>query len=113
MANDLTIWCMVDCESTSAAFKVKLSPTDDVADLRKLIKTEKPKRFANVDADELTLWKVSIPVVIAHKHENITLNSLDPKNKGDELHPTDELEDVFNGQPTKKTIHILVQLPPT
>ncbi|KAG0351246.1 hypothetical protein BGZ54_003348, partial [Gamsiella multidivaricata] len=53
---------------------------------------------------------VSIPVVAAHKHENITFDSLDPKDQ-EELSPTDELSQVFPQEPGDDN-YIIVQRPP-
>ncbi|KAF9113508.1 hypothetical protein BGX30_006927, partial [Mortierella sp. GBA39] len=58
---------------------------------------------------ELTLWRVSVPVVPADKHKAIVLNEFDSAT---ELDPTDDIADVFPDKPPKKTIHIIVQRPP-
>ncbi|KAG0006860.1 hypothetical protein BGZ65_002699 [Modicella reniformis] len=58
MSKYLTIWCVVEGESTSRAFKVKLSSEDDVADLKERIKEKRPNDFAKVDAAKLILWEV-------------------------------------------------------
>ncbi|KAF9998427.1 hypothetical protein BGZ65_006083 [Modicella reniformis] len=79
MANVLTIWCVVDGESTSRAFKVKLSPTDDVTDLKDRIKEKKPNDFAKVNAVKLTLWKVSLPLTEDEEEPSILLDNLTEK----------------------------------
>ncbi|KAG9060857.1 hypothetical protein KI688_007926 [Linnemannia hyalina] len=67
----LNLFCLVDGEGTSNAFSVKIASTDTVDDLKKLIKAEKTNNFSDVDADQLTLRRVSIPVVAANKHNPI------------------------------------------
>jgi hypothetical protein len=63
-------------------FPVKISKTETVGVLRKLIKDEKRPVFDHVTADSLILWKVSIPVDLSLKwklgelqldEENITI----------------------------------------
>ena len=44
-----------------SSFPVKLQSSKKVSDLKKAIKEEKKKRLGHIDADELTLFKVSIP----------------------------------------------------
>ncbi|KAG0020936.1 hypothetical protein BGZ81_009130 [Podila clonocystis] len=57
----LNLYCLVDGESTSGAFPVKASSTDTVGDLKDLIMARKTNDFSDIDADKLTLWRVSIP----------------------------------------------------
>ncbi|KAF9303922.1 hypothetical protein BG003_001849, partial [Podila horticola] len=108
MATFMKLFCLVDGESTSNAFPVEIDPLKTIADLKKLIKTEKPVDFEHVDANNLTLWHVSLPIVAANKHKPIVLTEIDSST---ELDPTDDISDVFQSQPPKKTIHILVQRP--
>ena len=105
--NRLSLFGLVDGEATSNAFSVKAATTDTVDDLKKAIKTEKAHRFDAVDADELTLWQVALPVVPANKHKPILLGEIESPT---ELDPTDDVADVFKGTPLKKTIHVIVQL---
>ncbi|KAG0369044.1 hypothetical protein BGX24_002567 [Mortierella sp. AD032] len=83
----LNLFCLVDGEP------------QHVDDLKKLIKTEKTNQFSDVDADQLTLWRVSIPVVPANKHKPIVLNDVKPST---ELDPTDDISEVFDEPPPKK-----------
>ncbi|KAF9580471.1 hypothetical protein BGW38_002878 [Lunasporangiospora selenospora] len=105
----LTLFCLVDGESTSNAFPVLASTTTTIRELKELIKTKKANRFQDVDADELTLWRVSHPVIAIHKHQPVLLNKIDSPT---ELDPTDDISDIFTEPPPKKTIHIIVQRPP-
>jgi hypothetical protein len=43
-------------------FPVKIASTESVGTLKELIKDKKQYVFEHVDADDLKLWKVSIPV---------------------------------------------------
>ncbi|OAQ25456.1 hypothetical protein K457DRAFT_756615 [Linnemannia elongata AG-77] len=107
--NHLNLFCLVDGEGTSNAFSVKIASTDTVDDLKVHIKNKKPVDFEHVDANNLTLWHVSHPVIAANKHQPVLLNAIDSPI---ELDPTDEVNDVFSETPPKKTIHIIVQRPP-
>ncbi|KAF9308033.1 hypothetical protein BG003_011704 [Podila horticola] len=105
----LGLVCVVDGESASNAFSVKVMTTDTIDDLKDAIKVKKTPKFDDIATDELTLWSVSIPVIAAEKHDAVALHTLHSK---EELLPTDELSDVFKETPPKKTIHIIVQRPP-
>ncbi|KAF9413190.1 hypothetical protein BGZ94_000817 [Podila epigama] len=107
--NTLNLFCLVDGQTTSNAFSVKIPPSDSVDDLKKLIKSEKANYFHDVDADELSLWRVFHPVIAANKHNPVLLSAIESPT---ELYPTDDIADVFKETPPKKTIHIIIQRPP-
>ncbi|KAF9085808.1 hypothetical protein BGX23_009357 [Mortierella sp. AD031] len=107
--NHLTLFCLVDGEATSQAFSVEIHRTKTVDHLKELIKAKKPIDFENVDANNLTLRRVSIPVVPANKHKPVVLNEFEAAT---EFNPTDDVADVFPDKPSKKTIHIIVERPP-
>ncbi|KAF8911816.1 hypothetical protein BGZ58_005827, partial [Dissophora ornata] len=103
----LSLFCLVDGESTG--FPVKISPNNTIGELKDLIKDKKSNDFSDVDADQLTLWKVSIPVAPKIERKEISLADITSK---EELDETDDIADVFPEAPPKKTIHIIVQRPP-
>ncbi|KAF8928395.1 hypothetical protein BGZ58_009679 [Dissophora ornata] len=119
MTNDrLNLFCLVDDEPLSSAFSVKATPNDTVDDLKNHIKAKKSPRFDDIAADELTLWRVSIPVPDDDNDDDddndespILLDSI-PKSDKKRLKATHDLSDVFKEAPPKKTIHIIVQRPP-
>ncbi|KAF9384816.1 hypothetical protein CPB97_005365 [Podila verticillata] len=106
--NRLRLFCLVDGESASNVFPVKLSRNHSIGDLKKLIKTEKSPEFDDIPADKLTLWRVFISVPV-NKHKPIVLNEFESAT---ELNPMDDVSDVFAEQPPKKEIHIIVHRPP-
>jgi len=55
------LFCLVDGEATSNVFSIMIPSSDTVHDLKKAIKVQKAVAFADVDADTLTLWRISIP----------------------------------------------------
>ncbi|KAF9947660.1 hypothetical protein BGZ70_002574 [Mortierella alpina] len=104
--NKLTLFCLVDGENLSRAFSVKIQPDDTVDDLKEIIKTKKSHDFSDIDANSLTLWKVSIPIVAAESHKIISLDSVESKG---ELLPSDEVSEVYGDAPSKRTVHVLVK----
>ncbi|KAG0348134.1 proteasome regulatory particle base subunit [Podila humilis] len=110
-SNTLTLFCLVDGEATSNAFSVKIPPSDTIDDLKKLIKAEKPVDFEHIDANNLTLSRVSIPITKNDSEVPILFNNI-AQEKKEKLHPADDLSDIFDEKPPKKTIHIIVQRPP-
>ncbi|OAQ22667.1 hypothetical protein K457DRAFT_25816 [Linnemannia elongata AG-77] len=106
--NRLTVFCLVDGQPTSNAFSIRILSSETVDDLRDLMKAKKSIDFKDIDADKLTLWQVSIPIVAGDKNNPIVLSEIGSKT---ELLPTDEISEVLNGTPAKKTIHIVVERP--
>ncbi|KAF9976693.1 hypothetical protein BGZ65_007717, partial [Modicella reniformis] len=106
MTNDLTIWCMVDGESTP--FSVKAKSTESVDDLKDHIKTKKSPEFDDIAADKLILWKVSLLVTEDEEVSSIDFEKLTEKRR---LSPTDDISDVFPDGVKKKTINIIVRRP--
>ncbi|KAG0277855.1 hypothetical protein BGZ96_002685 [Linnemannia gamsii] len=118
--NPLTLFCLVDGESTSSAFPVKISPEDSIGDLKELIKTKKTNDFQDVDADKLTLWRVSISVAHDNNDDNddddedlpILLDNVLKNDKKRLKAVTQKVTDIFGYGPAENTIHIIVQRPP-
>ncbi|KAG0247357.1 hypothetical protein BG011_001617, partial [Mortierella polycephala] len=106
MAEMLTLFCLI--EGGSVPFSIDISPTRTVDHLKDLIKIKMAVEFSDVDAYQLTLWHVSIPVDLVRKNDVVLFDAIDTKQ---ELMPTDDLSDIFVEKPPKKTIHIIVQRP--
>ncbi|KAF7720436.1 hypothetical protein EC973_008781, partial [Apophysomyces ossiformis] len=66
---DLKIFCLVEGEPMSSAFSVKVSSADTVHDLKDAIKAKKSNDFKDIDANQLTLWCVSIPITNENKDD--------------------------------------------
>ena len=106
--NLLTLFCLVDGESTS--FSVHVDPSETVDDLKVAIKDKNPETFNGVDAKDLTLWRVSIPVDDDDNDDiPIPLDSVPEKKR---LKATTRLSKVFDTELPEDTIHIIVQRPP-
>ncbi|KAF9087735.1 hypothetical protein BGX27_002864 [Mortierella sp. AM989] len=90
---------------TRNAFDIEIEPTNTVANLRKDIHSAKPVVFSHVDANDLTLWRVSLPD--DDGESAITLHALDEKEI---LHPRTQLSKLFPSPPDDNT-YIIVQTP--
>ncbi|KAG0204367.1 hypothetical protein BGX28_003687 [Mortierella sp. GBA30] len=108
MTDELKLICLVAGEPASNAFSVKASSALIVDELKGLIKVKKAPEFDDFAADKITLWRASIHVNPANKHKPIVLDDIESKT---ELDPTDNISDVFDESPPKKTIQIIVQRP--
>ncbi|KAF9276057.1 hypothetical protein BGZ68_010295 [Mortierella alpina] len=106
--NCLTLFCLVDGEATSNAFPVEIESIKTVGHLKDLIKAKKANNFHDVDADDLTLWQVSIPDD-DDDDLPVVLNSVPEKKK---LKATTKLLKVYDIELPDDTIHIIVQRPP-
>lgn len=106
----ITLFCVVNGEAVPKAFEVEAMPTKTIAGLKDFIKAKKSPRFDDIAADELTLWKVLIPVVAADKHKAISLSELEFAK--DELLPTTGISKLSPECPLGDTIHIIVHRPP-
>ncbi|KAF9303151.1 hypothetical protein BGZ74_004248 [Mortierella antarctica] len=110
--NHRTLFCLVDEETPSNAFPVKIELAKTVGHLKKLIKTEKTNNFHDVDANELTLWKVSI--LVADDDDNelpIIINKIPKSDKKKLKVVKNKISDVFGNEPDEMMIHIIVQRP--
>ncbi|KAF9952558.1 hypothetical protein BGZ70_000572 [Mortierella alpina] len=112
MTDTLTLFCLVDGETTLKAFPVDISSTGTVGHLKKLIKAEKAPRFDDVAADELTLWQVSIPSSDDDDDEEVPV-ALDKLNEKKKLSPAKLLSRLFVHSPPDETVHIFIQRPPS
>src|SRR5579871_85310 len=60
----VTIWCLV--RGSSSAFYITIDRNNFIIDFKDAIKNKKPNVFANVDADQLVLWKLKNPADESH-----------------------------------------------
>ncbi len=57
----LSLNCLLLNDDSTQVFTVKILMTDNVSILKKLIKEEKTRHLAHLDASDLILWKVRVP----------------------------------------------------
>jgi hypothetical protein len=101
----ITLLCLVKGNTTASAFPVDISKDQLVGHLKKVIKAEQPQTFANVDAKDLKLWKVTIPGDQDDQLRNLILQD------SDELLAINDIGDYWPTSPPKKHIHVIVKLP--
>src|SRR5436190_183135 len=103
----ITLLCLVKGNTFANAFPVDINKDQLVGHLKKAIKAEKHKTFHGVEADELKLWKVSIPGDHDDQLRNLILQD------SDELLAINDIGDYWPEKPLKKNIHVLVEPPET
>jgi hypothetical protein len=58
----LTLNCLVDGDAAADAFPVEIESTKTIGNLKQRIMAENSNTFIGIDAKDLALWRVSIPV---------------------------------------------------
>ncbi|KAG9062193.1 hypothetical protein KI688_006525 [Linnemannia hyalina] len=106
----LSLRCLVDGDRTSKSFELATPSTESFGQLRTTIRLSKPIWFKDLEAEDLTLWKVTIPITKDNADTPILLKNV-PDSDKDKLGPTDDVIEWFPQVPDKKTIHIIVQRP--
>ncbi|KAF9166394.1 ATP-dependent RNA helicase [Mortierella sp. AD011] len=103
-------------ENESKSFSVKLPVTAAVDDLNNAVKAENSQAFRNIDAKDLTLWKVEIPdegkILTKSKDEDMVVSEDGSKYLMTPLTPSPrkiKLEFSFNMP--DETIRVFVQVP--
>jgi hypothetical protein len=101
---DFLLNCFVLGDDESKVFTVEVSKDKNVSILKKLIKEEKAHLLSNVDASDLDLWKVCLPVD-------------DPASKRPQIEPplriNKRLSTLWDGDPSDDDLHILIKAPGT
>lgn len=106
---NITLCCLIHGNNISAAFPVKVDNDKTIGELKKIIKDENSNEFFGVDAKNLTLWKVEIPVNDDDKEEIKQLILQD--NQKTKLLGIRYIEDYWTDSPLKRCIHIIVEPP--
>ncbi|KAF9419455.1 hypothetical protein BGZ76_004242 [Entomortierella beljakovae] len=107
MTSDIPLFCVIEFNSTP--FSVYINPSNTIGDLKKAIKKEKANEFAKLDAYKLTLFQIDAPSTPKRpiNLDMLTNERINPKV----LDPTSDISEVYETDPSKETIHILVQKP--
>ena len=100
--------CILGDDDPHRVFPVKISTTESVHILGKLIKDEKKPALDHVSADTLVLWKVSIPVDKSFKDSISKFEHVDEES----LWPVERLSKVFVNAPEEGCLHIVIKVPP-
>jgi hypothetical protein len=101
----LSVNCFFLGGNSSGIFTVDIPKTQNVSALKHLIKEEQSHRLNHVDASELTVWKVSLPV-----------DAITPKLTVDDVEAqillsVKKISSIFVEALVDEYVHILVQAP--
>ncbi|KAF9197500.1 hypothetical protein BGZ49_002022 [Haplosporangium sp. Z 27] len=107
-ATTFTLFCIVNGEQASNAFPVKISSTETIGEFKNAIKREKPSAFKQIEASDLIIWRVSIPIDEDAVDEMIIAINIDSKKL---LMATGSLSKAFKDGIPEDTIHIIVERP--
>ena len=114
MKEPIVLRCVTYRRSANNIFRVWIRKDDEVSDLKEVIKEKKQNDFANIDADRLTLWRVSVPV---DDNADAALAGLVLENSKErgikELRPIDRISVIFPGNLAENHVHVIVQPPAT
>ncbi|CAG8747861.1 4176_t:CDS:2 [Dentiscutata erythropus] len=107
------IFCLVLGDAIEKSFPVDIDKGMTVGHLKELIKEKKKNAFANIDSNELRLWKVDIPIGMENKNTKIFAENINDY-KGVELLPNATMETVFHKESENTkffSIRIIAQPP--
>ncbi|KAF8656989.1 hypothetical protein AX16_002300, partial [Volvariella volvacea WC 439] len=106
MSNPISLFCLIYGEPFARAFEIELGREKTISALKELIIAKKPNYFQSIDADQLDLWKVEIPVT--DDDETPQKPELDDE---DILSPTKKIGKLFPVEPAEDHVHIIIQGP--
>jgi hypothetical protein len=100
----IELYCHVRGEDAYLAILVRMKLSESVYDLKKAIQQERKNEFEAIDANQLVLWKTSIPI---DDNFDQAIHDATFTYEG-QLRPV-TLSDVFPVPPPQGHIHIVVQ----
>ncbi|RVD90112.1 uncharacterized protein DFL_001088 [Arthrobotrys flagrans] len=118
----LTLLCQVDAGNLSGTiFPLETPPTAFISELKDVIKAQQPHGLRYIDANELTVWKLSTPLRFTEcdfdeDEENKAFNELlaafyrDPESVSRKLHPVCKIGSYFK-EPAEESLHLIIQVP--
>ncbi|KAF8949381.1 hypothetical protein BGZ46_005146, partial [Entomortierella lignicola] len=105
----IKFFCILDGDNSP--FEVEVGHDGSIGTLKKAIKKEKENKLSKIDADELVLWQVSIPIGDNDDDNPIKLLDHPDAKRISAKKAATEISEVFGTTPAKKTIHVVVQRP--
>jgi Crinkler effector protein N-terminal domain len=111
---DIELNCLVHgaTPATDRVFPVVINRSKTVGTLEKLVKKRGHPELADLAADKLTLWGVSIPL---DNNADNTLRQLMLRNDEtkdiQKLHLAKRLSGYFSDEPAKEHVHVIIQPP--
>jgi hypothetical protein len=98
----LSVNCLLLGDDSTKVFTVKISEFENVSILKKMIKEEKARHLAHLDASDLILWKVSLPAVDVDSNADSAMKRIP-------LPPMKKLKEVFPEPLQEDIVHILFE----
>ena len=102
----LSLNCIILGDKHDRVFTVEVPKNKNVSILKKLIKEEKASRLKGVDASDLDLWKVSLPVDTVT--QKLTVDDIETCRK---LRSVEKISSTFGEALEDEHVHILVEAP--
>ncbi|PKY49131.1 hypothetical protein RhiirA4_545082 [Rhizophagus irregularis] len=112
--SNITLSCLIQGTSLDKYFKITIDKNDDISDLKDIVWNKNKNTFSNIDANNLILWKVKIPISDKAKFKQLdfTESTIEGDLGGTKINDaTDEIKDVFGNSPVRKHIHIIIGQP--
>ncbi|RHZ45055.1 hypothetical protein Glove_692g46 [Diversispora epigaea] len=111
MSDHITLVCLVYGDLTKKAFKVNIEKNESVYYLKTKIKEKKSNLFANVDANEIVLWKVNVPLDDDTMEVDIVLENNEEMDVQKLSFPFITIGNAFTENITVDSIHIVIEEP--
>ncbi|KAI9241584.1 MAG: hypothetical protein BYD32DRAFT_405477 [Podila humilis] len=105
--NPLTLFCLIDGQSTKQAWSIKALPADTVDDMKKAVKVAQAPSFDHVVSGELQLRKV----YITDHPEKDTIPVYVKNMKCRELRATETVAEVYPRGTIHKAVQVMVMKP--
>ncbi|RHZ90174.1 hypothetical protein Glove_5g80 [Diversispora epigaea] len=109
MSGNITIFCLVEGSSKGKTFSVIAGVNDYVSVLKEKIKEKNFNLLVNIDADDIVLWKVNIPINENSVKVDIILDNIQDKIKLSI--PTEKIHNVFTEDIADDSINIIIERP--
>ena len=106
MSGIIRLACLVVGEPIENAFTVKVDKDETISELKEIIKTKKQNTFNDIDANELSLWKIDAS--LGELNQFIGKNDSDIKTIGEQLLPLNKVGQGFP-EPAGERVHVIVQ----
>ncbi|CAG8734224.1 30830_t:CDS:2, partial [Gigaspora margarita] len=98
-------------EAIEKTFIVEIEKDKTIIHLKKGIKKEREIFYRNIDANDLTIWKVNIPANNGNVKVNVVLENNQEKGVQKLDCPVNKIGDIFKETPATDHIHIIVVQP--
>lgn len=111
MSDNITLTCLVHGDPTDRIFEVKIDKNESIYSLKEKIKNKKSNLLSKTDANDITLWKVNIPLSEDRMELDIDLKENAKENIQKILFMKKKIGVVFTEDITDNSIYIIVERP--